>query len=390
MGGTYIFYSLLLAFMISFSLPSVKADSYYELPQPGQYWRSNVTSIILLYTFIIGCRYLVGLDYEAYLGWYIQLTQTGVYPRDIEFGYEMLNKLLYYLHAHFSFLFIIIAFLQIFFLYKSLQKFPFILPWYIFFFFTTLLMFSSMNIMRQTLAYFIFFYALNEAIEKRFLKVTLLCIFGFSFHKSMLIVVMLIPLLGFDWFKNKYIQLGLLFFVTVFSSRILDFVLQTTAPIISLVGYDYYVENLDYMREITEANTVGAGTSRLLFFVIDLVVILTSDRLKVMFNEYHFYKYYNLYFAGALLERIVYDNFILARTNDYLLNFRTLILSFLCFHLFSAKSNRVLKQIVGTFIVLAMLAFFYRAIYNAAAQTSPFRFLFFEENVSPKAIDDQE
>jgi hypothetical protein len=244
-----------------------------------------------------------------------------------------------------------------------------------------------MNIMRQSLAYFIFFYALNLAIDKRYLQAALLCVLGYSFHKTMLLPVALFPLLGFDWFKNRYVQMALLLIVMVFASRILDLALTITAPLVSLLGYGYYVENIDYMYEISEEGAVGAGTAKFLFFFIDFSIVIFSQQLKDRFENYDFYKYYNIYFLGALLERIVADNFILARTNDYLLNFRVLILSFLCYYLFSSFINRNVRWALGSVIVFIMTLFFYRAIYNSAAKAAPFRFLFFEREIKVKKAE---
>jgi hypothetical protein len=282
------------------------------------------------------------------------------------------------LDAHYSWLFVIIALLQIIFIYKSLEKFPFVIPWYLFFFFTYLLMFSSLNIMRQTLAYFVFFYAMNQAIERKYLKAALLILFGFSFHTTIVIPVALYPFLKIDWFKNRYLQLGLIAVVTVIGAQILKIALQIAAPVVSMLGYGYYVENLDLMYEISEAGAVGAGTAKFLFLLLDIAIIWYSTTLKDIFRSYNFHRYYNLYFVGAFLERMVANNFILARTNDYLLNFRVLILAFLCYYFFESRYNLLVKRLIGSIIVVIMLAFFYRAIYNKAAQAAPFDFLFFE------------
>ncbi|MCC3152806.1 EpsG family protein [Hymenobacter sp. BT770] len=390
--GTYIFYTLLMGFMILLALPSVQAvlnENEEPIAFPS-YWGPNLLFLIAAYSLIIGCRYYVGIDYKAYLEWYLKLRETGVYPRDIEFGYRLLNEFLNYLHAHYAFLFIIIAFIQILFLFKSLAKFPFLSPWFIYFFFTYLLMFSSMNIMRQTLAWFVFFYSLNLAFDKKYGWALLWLLFGYSFHKSILVGALFFPLLRWDWFKNRYVQIGLLLFVTAFAPAVLAFVLKVAGPLASLAGYEYYVDNLDYMQEISDEGKVGAGTARALFFILDFIIIWFSQDLKENFKQYDFYKYYNLYFLGALLERLVYDNFILARTNDYLLNFRVLILSFLCFFFFHSRTQRMVKEILGYAIALMMVAFFYRAIYNSAAETSPFRFLLLETTTQERSQNIEE
>ncbi len=389
--GTYIFYTLLMVFMILLSKPSTEAilNKQGEAIAFPSYWGPNLYILIILYSIIIGCRYYVGIDYKAYLEWYLELRETGHYPREIEFGYEFVNQALNYVNAHFAFLFIFIAFCQIFFMYKALEKFPFVLPWFIFFFFTYLLMFSSMNIMRQTLAWFVFFYALNLALQKKYVWAVLCIFFGFSFHKSILIGVIFFPVLGFDWFKNRNLQIGLLLLVTVLAAQILAITLKLAGPLVSAIGYEYYVENLDDIQEAADEQKVGAGTARALFFMLDVAIIWYSTELKEHFRRYDFYKYYNLYFLGALLERLVHDNFILARTNDYLLNFRVVILAFLFYYLFNSRSQKLVKEAIGYAIALMMTAFFYRAIYNAAAETSPFRSVFFEHKLqsSPQKLD---
>ncbi len=387
--GTYIFYTLLMALMILLSKPSTEAalNSQGEPIAFPAYWGPNLYLLIALYSIIIGCRYYVGIDYKAYLEWYLELRETGHYPREIEFGYKFLNEVLNYLNAHFAFIFIFIAFCQIFFFYKALEKFPFILPWFTFFFFTYLLMFSSLNIMRQCLAWFVFFYALNLAIDKRYGWAIVCLFFGFSFHKSILIGAIFFPVLGFDWFKNRHLQIGLLLLFSVLGSQLLAILLNVSGPLVSLIGYDYYVQNLDEIQESAEKG--GAGTARALYFILDMAIIWYSADLKEHFRKYDFYKYYNLYFLGALLDRLVYNNFILARTNDYLLNFRVVILAFLFFFLFHSRSQKLVKEVIGYTIALMMTAFFYRAIYNAAAETSPFRSIFFENKLQtrPSKLD---
>ncbi|SOD90118.1 EpsG family protein [Spirosoma fluviale] len=389
---TYILYTLLMGSMLLFSLPSAKAvvNERTGLITFPHYWGPNLVGLIILYSFIIGCRYYVGIDYKVYVEIFLELKETGIVPREIEFGYELLNVFLNYLNVHFTFIFIIMAFFQMFFFYKALEKFPFILPWFTFFFFVSLMMFSSMNIMRQSLAWFVFFYALNLAIEKKWGWVLVCIFFGYSFHKTMVIGVLTYPLLFTDIAKNKYVQIGILLVVTALASSILTIVLAAVSPLVNLMGYGYYIDNLDYMYEITAEGKVGAGTANALFFVVDIAIMWYSPELKENFKKYDFYKYYNLYFVGAILDRIVSDNFIMARTNDYLLNFRVVIMSFFFYFLFNTQTQKVVKRIFGYTISFIMVAFFYKAIYNRAADNSPFRFVFMEDRLQtrPQKLSD--
>lgn len=375
--GTYIFYTFLLVFMTvtSKQLAIVDVRRNPLAQYKWNYWFPWGVVIVLFYSVAIGSRDNVGRDYSAYLSWYNEVVFTGRFSETREVGYLMLNKILVWLNADYVFLFIIIAFLHIFFLLKSLNKYRFLLPWYMFFFFTSLLMFSSMNIMRQTIAYFIFFYAITLALEKKYLWVILFLAIGVTFHKSIALFIWIFPFLKFDWFKNRYLQIALLVLVTFLSGVLFSGALSYISPVAKLLGYDYYSENVDLLHDITEDTSVGAGLGKYLFLFIDVVIILYSLKLKSRFKKYDFTAFYNLYFVGAILERVLADNFVFARTNDYLANFRVLILSFLCFYLFKYKSKNPINVVVLVVILTSLMAYFYRGIANSAADCAPFKSL---------------
>ncbi|GAB3940719.1 hypothetical protein GCM10028805_02950 [Spirosoma harenae] len=384
MESAYIVYTCLMLFTIIFSIPvlafkpiGMVSDNRYEVLYKDN--RFKTILVILIYTLVIGLRYNVGKDYTAYLDWYKELFRYGHFLEDKELGYVLLNEVLYWLNAHYSFLFISLAFLQIFFLFKALERFKFILPWYLFFFFTTLLMFSSMNIMRQTLAYFILFYCINILEEKKYISALFFFLLALSFHTSVLLVAWLYPFLKFNWFKNRIIQVCLLIFFTFFSTNILSLLTLVSSPITGSLGnYQYYLENSDQMQELTVENANGLGLGKYLWFFIDSIIIYYSLILKERFKYYSFTKFYNLYFLGVLLEKMFSGNFIFLRTNDYFLNFRVVILSFLCFYLFNKENRQIHNLIVGGGILITTLFFFYRGIYNSAAQCSPFQLIFSE------------
>ncbi|MNL29932.1 hypothetical protein D3C87_1516420 [compost metagenome] len=155
---------------------------------------------------------------------------------------------------------------------------------------------------------------------------------------------------------------------------ILDFV----SPLINLLGYSYYVENLDFMKEITDSTKAGEGFSIYLFLLIDLIIILFYNKLKIVYGHYNFIKFYNLFFIGVILSRIFSDNFILARIADYFIFFRVLILAFLMFYIFNLmkNANEKIIKLLGILIILGMFFFYCKAIYNNAAGVAPFQFYF--------------
>lgn len=376
--NTYLFYTFfLLSCLLGFGILVVgkrkkASDLGIDFNKPGVYF------FILVYSLIIGLRYNVGRDYVGYTDWFKELRHTGQFPVDNDFGFIWLNEILVNLGLESYMLFIIIAFLQILFLLLSLRKISFLGSWYLYFFFTSLLFFTSLNTMRQTVALFIFMYCIQLFENKKYLYTCLLSILAFSMHKTVIILFVLLPFLKFEWFKNVKIQGTILFLsvfiLPVFFSVILDF----ASPIINLLGYNYYIENLDLMKEITDENNKGDGLSVFLFFFIDLFIIFFYNKLKKQYSSYNFVMFYNIYFVGLILSRVFAENFILTRIADYFISFRVLILAFLMVYIFNttkAFKNPFIKPI-AVVICIAMLLFYYKAIYNNAGDIAPIQFIF--------------
>jgi len=339
--------------------------------EPGVYL------FMLIYALFIGLRYNVGRDYIGYTEWFKELCRTGHFPVDNDFGFIWLNQALVDLGFESYSLFIVLAFLQILFIFLSLKRIPFISSWYFFFFFTSLLFFVSMNAMRQTLAFLIFMYCLQLFFDKKYYSVFFCAILAISIHKTVVLLFLLLPFLKFEWFKNIRIQIVLLFLSVFVLPTFFYLLLNLLAPFINFLGYSYYIENLDFMKEITDENKTGDGISVFLFFFIDLILILFYKNLKSKFNHFYFVKFYNLFFIGVILSRVFADNFILARIADYFIYFRVLILAFLMFYIFNlSKNNSKLLKTLAIMITIGMLMFYYKAIYNNAADIAPFQFYF--------------
>lgn len=375
--NTYIFYTLFLIFCLIFSNKLELKKSKINKNTEIDFTKPAVYFFLLIYTLIIGLRYDVGRDYMGYTGWFNELRLTGNFPVDNEIGFVLLNKFLVEFGFQSYTLFIIIAFLQFVFLLLFLKRIPFIRTWYMFFFFTSLLFFVSMNAMRQTVAYIIFMYCIQLFCEKKYLRTVLFGLLALLIHKTVILVIILLPILKFEWFKNTKIQIILLFLSVFVLPSFFEILLHYVSPLVDLLGYNYYVENLDYMKELTDENKGGNGTSIILFFFIDLIIILFYEKLKEKFSFYNFIPFYNLFFIGVILSRMFADNFILARISDYFIFFRVIILSFFMFYVFniSKKTEKIIKPFAIA-ICVAMLLFYYKAIYGNAANIAPIQFIF--------------
>ena len=371
---TYFVYTLFMAAMIV--VPSlVRTGEGIERTEK----RVTLVGFIIIpiYVFVIGLRYLVGTDYEVYLGWFNILKSSGVFPvLNSDIGYVWLNQFLIWIDAPFPFLFVIIAFIQVFFLYNALKKTPFLMSYYFFFFFTTLFVFASMNHMRQSMAYFIFFYSIILYFDKRYILMVVLLALAASLHKSVLIFVWVYPFLQFDWYKNRIVQFALIVTSSIFASMAFDFVLKNIAIYADFLNYGYYVENIDKINEVTEGFAVGAGLGKYLYLIVDGCIVWFSLGMKEEFKKYNFNAFYNLYFTGAFLENVFASNYIFARTVDYMSYFRVLIMSFLFYYLLNKETDKLKNYIILLLLILLHIAYFYRGIFNSAANCSPYQTIF--------------
>ena len=360
--------------MLTMVLPFWGFSNYKSQLLNKRYW---ITAGILIgvYSIIVGLRYNVGKDYSAYLDWFKQYQAVGYYPvENSDFGFVWINKLLIVTHAHFSLLFIIIAFLQIFFLFKSLDYFKFLTSWYIFFFFTLIIMFNSMNLMRQTISYFIFFYTILLFLDKKYLWMFLYLFLAVSIHKSILLFVWVYPFLKYDFYKNRYVQLGILFSAFIIGSHFLEVFASSVSRITDMMGYQDYTSKVDKLTKASKGFEGGSGLAKYLFLLLDVFIIVNSTKLKQRFSNYHIVPFYNLYFTGAIMESLVSSNYIFLRAIYFLLDFRILILSFLCFYY--TEDKKPLNVVSLSLIVLLSLAFFFNSIDTAVAGCAPFNFVF--------------
>ncbi|QOG04124.1 EpsG family protein [Flavobacterium sp. MDT1-60] len=376
--NTYIFYTFFLLLCLFLSQKIVLKKNFVNKSLEIDFARPSLYVLMLIYSLIIGLRYNVGRDYYGYTEWFKELRHTGRFPVDNDFGFIWLNEFL----VHFDFesyaLFIVLAFLQILFLLLFLKRIPFLRAWYFYFFFTSLLFFISMNAMRQTLAFLIFAYCLQLFYDKKYYHTLFIAILAFSIHKTVIVPFILLPFLRVEWFKSVKSQLVLLFLSVFVLPAFFTILLDFATPFINLLGYNYYIENLDYMKEITDENKRGEGLAIFLFFFVDLFIILFYEKLKTAFQELYFVKFYNLYFIGLMLSRIFAENFILSRIADYFISFRIIILSFLMFYIFNSskiQKNKIIKAI-AILTCFVMLLFYYKAIYNNAGDIAPFQFIF--------------
>jgi hypothetical protein len=362
MVQAYIVYFSLLILMVLFARKSVQL-SFIEQRRLHLY---HITLLlpILIFTCVIGCRYMVGVDYESYMEIFLE-GKDGFRIHGLEFFFKWLVIFLSDHHFHFIWFFIISAFIQIFFFYKAFDKTIFmLLPFAV----ATFLMAelgALENGIRQFAALMIFFYALTFIKQKKVFHYLIWILAAALFHKSVLICLPLYWILNRNIFGNIFMQYFLLALAFIVSFFFLPF-LDSLKEIASIFNYDHYLDKL-----------VVEGKGGLGFYTtwtVNLLIIGFFPFLKQYFKENGFLIYWNLFFIGLLLKPFIDFIHVLSRINWYFYKFRFLILAFLLYYLYQHRKDPMNMFFFWFFFGTTILFFVYE-IYTGAHWMSPFQFI---------------
>lgn len=181
--------------------------------------------------FFIGLRYNVGVDYPAYEMAFNKYSETTVAGYTYEPGYMLLMKVVKLLTDEFYFLTLLVAIIQILFLYKGLKYFKY----YTFALFFFLMMIDGyafiVNGMRQAIAMCIFFYSLKYIQEQKLVIYIVFLLLASCFHYSAIILFPLYYILRIrinsHWYILSFLVAFLLSQTGVLSALFLKILEQT-------------------------------------------------------------------------------------------------------------------------------------------------------------------
>ena len=357
----FVYISLLLVALCSSTL----VCQNWQLLNRKQYYFLILLPLLFL-TFVLGFRENVGTDFEVY--------KTAYLNADFHFEplYTFLNLILWRFGANYSWLFVSIVFIQFLFLYKAFKDYPFLLSWGIFFLFTTGLLFSQLNIIRQATAFYIFLYAMRYAVNRQFGKYLLgVCIAGL-FHYSLFVFVPLYFFITFDWgiWEVWWVQLLLYILTLVFATILFSSILEWFQSLFLLTKYANYAHRLgEWDVELR------SGYGVLFTRIVDGVIIYYASKLSNYYNN--FSCYYKLFFIGILLSIVFGQDLVLLRLIFPLLSMRVLILSFLFYYVCKNwKVSSVFFKIIICFIFGGYIGIFLLNIFNGAEKCTPYNFSF--------------
>lgn len=337
-------------------------------------WKNcNVRYSVLLipsfcYAFLVGMRYDVGADWFSYHDYYIYVLAGG--DLDLEFAYVFLNKTVAFFGLNYQAFFIVVALLEILLLYKFLERRRRICFFGVLLYFLIGPFFSSLNLVRQSLAFFVFLYALRYIESRDWKRYAVMMILAFGFHTSSLVLVPLYFVNRIDdSFLNKRILLLGLFALTVlFGSTLMERLGNLFFEMVDAWQYQRYASGF-------LENSFSFGLGFIGIKLIDLIMICYAAKLNRVFKNEGFTVIWWIYYIGVLIFNMGMANQLTIRMSYCMTSLRFVLLSYLCCYAFLiVKCKTKLVTVVTVCILLFSVMTFYGAIAQGHNGCSPFQF----------------
>lgn len=362
---TYLLYTLL--FLVMFLLAKRASDK-------GEwFW---MVLAILIYSIIFGMRYGVGEDHISYLKDYKQLAFVldNSYD-DTEVGFRLIRDTLAKGGFHFAIYFGLIAFVQLWLVFKAVKRDTFIYPYLIISFCLGCIWLSYSNGLRQCLAFCIFAYSLLFVENKKQLPIHwLLLLLATTMHNSAWLLFAIAPLLYIrtDWFRNikiQYILLGTAIIVgklPQIGDLLMSFEgnLGVLEGFMEETGYDSYFEYDDGEGIFKVA--VQAGIGYYVGLLRNIVVIWFSSSTKhYNLNNKVVTYMYNFTFLGILLHYVFTTSMLMSRVNYYFYGFAYIFGAYTFHYLYN--NNKKMFWALLSLYILTFVGTMYRMYDNTSA-----------------------
>lgn len=308
----------------------------------------EVVFSLLIFGLMAGMRWNVGVDHMIYRGWYQFAEQHGYSPRSIEVGFQTVMELMARVGVHYSVFFGLIAFCQVYFVYKAFKNERYLLP----FLALVLVLGSSyltwMNLMRQMIVAGVFLYSIQFIYDRKWLQFFGVMLAASLVHKTAFLLLPLYFLPVKDYFHSRVVVLVSIPITIVvgMNDTFLNSISTAFIFLADLLGYQGYSENVDSFLEAGQQRNFGPRTWALIMSMA--LVVWYSPALKKRFSATHFLMFYNLGVAGLLLYNLLANaHHIFLRPVSYLMFFYMPLSAYLLLYLFERSRKKAIQFFVA-------------------------------------------
>lgn len=308
--------------------------------------------VVVLMALLIGLRWEgYGSDYNNYYA--IITGEVEVYELD---RLELLSRLMIVvfnaLGLPFFTWFVVMAFLQLFFLVKAADNgLQALFPWMVLVFFLNLFP-LSLILIRQVTAVLILLYAYTFIPQRKLLPFLLLVALATGFHLSSLIAIPLYWIAPRVNIKSIGLQLAVVGFLFFFGWP----VVQLIWSLIARVSFRY----AEYFgRQFNYGTRSGIGV--ILAYLRYFFLILYSNRLKEKYKDQGFSVFYLISFVFICFYNVIKEDQMLSRASMIFSVADMVTLGFFFHYLFRSRKNDD-KLILGFMLALIVVTLVYTAM----------------------------
>lgn len=352
---TIVIYTLLAFSMFYFTHKSnfnrgILSKVYYWVP-------------VLLFTFVFGIRYGVGIDYFSYKDIYEGYDIGDILYVNGEWLFYLICEMGHKLHLSVPIYFSILSFLQVLFIYLAFKNRKLVLAYSILaLFFTGIGISGFNNIVRQAVAFCIFVYSLTYIEKRQLLNYCICILLAFSFHLS---AIILLPIYFFfnrgqNYFQSTKLQIIILICCYCISWLSIGNIISPHIEYLSMfLDYDGYFNT----------HFVNAKTRSVFDFVtliISILLVYFYNDVKKYYNDRLFDIIYILYFASICLGYLLIDIHIVWRILAYFSYLKFIVFGYFLFFFKRTMKYSYKNYFFALFFISYVVGFYsYSILYKS-------------------------
>ena len=322
----------------------------------------TLTLPVLLFTCFWGLRFNVGADYSSYVYIFYHL------PERFEVGFKILVSFLRTCNFSHVSLFIVLSLLTIITIYylgrNTNKLYTSLLVYY---FYTTSLIFFSLNGMRQMVAMcfiFVLVKLMSDDSKVNIIKLSVIPILAYTFHKTSIIpLAILLPLYLLKPIKiNKYVLILILLVVIVSGTSIFQYINFDFSFLLE-TEYSNYLSRVETTEEVTYSSGLGA----ILDFLLCTFIIYNQEIFYKNKNKSAYY-FYIFFLLGIILSKVFIAIPLSQRLFIYFSSTKFIILSLITYHFYQKRNMLIVAG-----IVIFLLLLYINSILNNNSNVVPYQ-----------------
>lgn len=319
----------------------------------------------LFISLVLGFRYDVGTDYMSYVG-YFERYVADINPPNVEFGYELINRVSIFLGADFWLVFLISVLLINFFVLKTFKENSENYLLSIIILFGTGFVFFQTNGIRQAIAIAFTFYGSKYIVSRNLKKYIIFCVLGMMFHLSAFIMIPMYWLANIKW-KKSILLLGLLISLVLFiQPNTLSIIVNKILNVFTIPEYQHYI-----IRAFEKPGGVNSGYRVMLEGLLAFVVVLLTP--KRIYKNIKGKVYFNFFVLSYMSNMFFGRFYAVSRITLYFSIFQSLFFPYFIYKIPVNKKSRVLL----TILIIVYFSFWsFWAIKGNSHDIIPYQFVF--------------